>query len=116
MMEPYWSATNVHPKCSSRRAALENILDALKEKPKKLPEQKECIRAVIAPTYGQHSLLEIDNGELCCNILDILANANIEVTLRPHWMTINNNPTLISKIAERQKGYKTFSLIDFPGH
>ena len=89
---------------------LENILDALKEKPKKLPEQKECIRAVIAPTYGQHSLLEIDNGELCCNILDILANANIEVTLRPHWMTINNNPTLISKIAERQKGYKTFKI------
>ncbi len=89
---------------------LENILDALKQKPKTLPAQKEHMRVVVAPTYGQHSLLEIDNGELCCNLLDILAKANIAVTLRPHWMTVNNNPSLISKITERQKKYKTFNI------
>jgi phosphonate transport system ATP-binding protein len=54
--------------------------------------------------------LEIDNGEFCCNLLNILAEANIAVTLRPHWMTINNNPSLISKITERQKTYKTFKI------
>ena len=89
---------------------LENILDTLKQEPKTLPAQKERMRVVIAPTYGQHSLLEIDNGELCCNLLDILAKVNIAVTLRPHWMTINNNPSLISKITERQKRYKTFNI------
>ena len=89
---------------------LENILDTLKQEPKTLPAQKERMRVVIAPTYGQHSLLEIDNGELCCNLLDILAKANIAVTLRPHWMTVNNNPSLISKITERQKRYKTFNI------
>ena len=89
---------------------LENILDTLKQEPKTLPAQKERIHIVIAPTYGQHSLLEIDNGELCCNLLDILAKANIAVTLRPHWMTVNNNPSLISKITERQKRYKTFNI------
>ena len=38
------------------------------------------------------------------------AKANIAVTLRPHWMTVNNNPSLISKITERQKKYKTFNI------
>jgi phosphonate transport system ATP-binding protein len=89
---------------------LDNILDTLKQEPKTLQAQKEDISVVIAPTYGQHSLLEIDNGELCCNLLDILAKANIAVTLRPHWMSINNNPSLISKITERQKKYKAFNI------
>ena len=89
---------------------LENILDAFEQEPKNLKTKKRDMHVVIAPTYGQHSLLEIDNGEFCCNLLNILAEANIAVTLRPHWMTINNNPSLISKITERQKRYKTFNI------
>jgi phosphonate transport system ATP-binding protein len=89
---------------------LENILDAFEQEPKNLKTKKGDMHVVIAPTYGQHSLLEIDNGEFCCNLLNILAEANIEVTLRPHWMTIINNPSLISKITERQKTYKTFKI------
>ena len=89
---------------------LENILDAFEQEPKNLKTKKRDMHVVIAPTYGQHSLLEIDNGEFCCNLLNILAKANIAVTLRPHWMTINNNPSLISKITERQKRYKTFNI------
>ena len=89
---------------------LENILDAFEQEPKNLKTKKRDMHVVIAPTYGQHSLLEIDNGEFCCNLLNILAEANIAVTLRPHWMTINNNPSLISKITERQKTYKTFKI------
>ena len=89
---------------------LENILDAFEQEPKNLKTRKRDMHVVIAPTYGQHSLLEIDNGEFCCNLLNILAEANIAVTLRPHWMTINNNPSLISKITERQKTYKTFKI------
>lgn len=89
---------------------LENILDAFEQESKNLKIKKEGIHVVIAPTYGQNSLLEIENGELCLDLLDILAKANIEVSLRPHWMTINNNPSLISKIIERQKNCRTFKI------
>ncbi len=89
---------------------LENIINAFDKEPKNLKTNKQNIHVVIAPTYGQNSLLEVDDGELCFNLFDILANANIEVTLRPHWMTINNNPSLISKIIERQKSCKTFKI------
>ena len=89
---------------------LENILDAFEQESKNLKIKKEGIHVVIAPTYGQSSLLEIDNGELCLDLFDILAKANIEVTLRPHWMTINNNPLLISKIIESQKNCRTFKI------
>ena len=89
---------------------LENILDTFEQESKNLKIKKEGMHIVIAPTYGQNSLLEIENGELCLDLLDILAKANIEVTLRPHWMTINNNFSLISKIIENQKNCKTFKI------
>jgi len=89
---------------------LENILDAFEKESKNLKIKKEEMHVVIAPTYGQNSLLEIENGELCLDLFDILAKANIEVTLRPHWMTINNNPSLVSKITERQKNCRTFKI------
>jgi len=89
---------------------LESMLDVFEKKSKKLKTKKEGMRVVVAPTYGQQSLLEIDNGEFCLHLFDILSKANIEVTLRPHWMTINNNPSLISKIIERQKSCKTFKI------
>ena len=89
---------------------LENILDVVEKIPKNLKSRKKNMHVVVAPTYGQHSLIEIDNGELCLNLFDILAKAKIEVTLRPHWMTINNNPSLISKIIENQKNCKTFKI------
>ena len=89
---------------------LENILEAFKKVPVNLKTKKINLHVVIAPTYGQHSLLEIDNGEFCCNLIDILTEANIKVTLRPHWMTVNNNPSLISKITERQKKIDNFLI------
>jgi phosphonate transport system ATP-binding protein len=89
---------------------LENILNAFEQESNNLKIKKEGMHVVIAPTYGQNSLLEIENGEFCLTLFDILAKANIEVTLRPHWMTINNNPSLVSKIIERQKNCRTFKI------
>jgi phosphonate transport system ATP-binding protein len=89
---------------------LENILDTFEKVSKNLKTKKKEMHVLIAPTYGQHSLLEIDNGELCINLFDILDKANIQVTLRPHWMTVNNHPSLISKIIESQKSVKTFKI------
>jgi len=89
---------------------LENIIDTFDKESKNVKKNQQDLQVVIAPTYGQNSLLEIDNGELCFSLFDILSKANIEVTLRPHWMTINNNPSLISKIIERQKSCKTFKI------
>jgi phosphonate transport system ATP-binding protein len=89
---------------------LENIINASDKESKNIKKNQQDLHVVIAPTYGQNSLLEIDNGELCFSLFDILSKANIEVTLRPHWMTINNNPLLISKITERQKSCKTFKI------
>ena len=89
---------------------LENIINAFDKESKNIKKNQQDLQVVIAPTYGQNSLLEIDNGELCFSLFDILSKANIEVILRPHWMTINNNPSLISKITERQKSCKTFKM------
>ncbi|MDC1366200.1 ATP-binding cassette domain-containing protein [Pelagibacterales bacterium] len=89
---------------------LENIINSFKKETKNIKKNQQDLQVVIAPTYGQNSLLEIDNGELCFSLFDILSKANIEVTLRPHWMTINNNPSLISLITERQKNCKTFKI------
>ena len=89
---------------------LENIINASNKDSKNIKKNQQGLNVVIAPTYGQNSLLEIDNGELCFSLFDILSKANIEVILRPHWMTTNNNPLLISKITERQKSCKTFKI------
>ena len=89
---------------------LENIINSFNKQTKNIKKNQRDLQVVIAPTYGQNSLLEIDNGELCFSLLDILSKADIEVTLRPHWMTINNNPSLISSITERQKNCKTFKI------
>jgi phosphonate transport system ATP-binding protein len=89
---------------------LENIINAFDKESKNIKKNQQDLQVIIAPTYGQNSLLEIDNGELGFSLFDILSKANIEVTLRPHWMTINNNPSLISKITERQKSCKTFKI------
>lgn len=89
---------------------LENIIDNFKSEIHKLTLKENQAHVVIAPTYGQNSLLEIDNGELCCNLIAILAEAKIAVTLRPHWMTVNNNPNLIAKIIKRHKKFSNFNL------
>ena len=51
---------------------LENILDAFEQESKNLKIKKEGMHVVIAPTYGQNSLLEIENGEFCLDLFDIL--------------------------------------------
>jgi phosphonate transport system ATP-binding protein len=89
---------------------LENIIDSIKKDSKDLKLNKEITSVVIAPTYGQDGLLEINNGELICSLIDILIEANINVKLRPHWMSLNNNPLLISKIIDRQKNCNNFKI------
>jgi phosphonate transport system ATP-binding protein len=89
---------------------LENIIDSIKKESNNLKSSKGTTSVVIAPTYGQDGLFEIDNGELICNLFDILTEADIKVTFRPHWMSVNNNPLLFSKIIDRQKNCNNFKI------
>jgi phosphonate transport system ATP-binding protein len=89
---------------------LENIIEIYNEESKNKKTKQDHLTAIIAPTYGQDGLLEINEGELICRLFDILTEANIKVIFRPHWMSVNNNPLLISKIIKRQTDCEYFKI------
>ncbi|MEC7927336.1 MAG: CDP-glycerol glycerophosphotransferase family protein, partial [Candidatus Neomarinimicrobiota bacterium] len=80
---------------------LDNIIQNYSGETNKEHNEKESLRVVIAPTYGPQSLSEIFNSELCVELIEILLDAGLHVTMRPHWMTSHTNPEAISVLKSR---------------
>jgi len=66
-----------------------------------LPEAgQRSKRVLVAPSWGEHGLLETKGTEL----IEILLGAGYLVTVRPHYMTIRNHPKLLSEL---RKGFSS---------
>ena len=68
------------------------------------------IRVIVAPTYGPQSLIEIDDGQFCADLIDVLISAGMQVTLRPHWLTTQNNPSTLVNIGERHADNQALTI------
>ena len=61
-------------------------------------------------SYLPQSLSEIFNSELCVELIEILLEAGLHVTMRPHWMTSHTNPEAISVLKSRFSGNMKFVM------
>jgi len=73
-------------------------------------EKVEQTRIVIAPTYGPENLIEVQDGQICKDLIEILLADGIDVVLRPHWMTVFTKPDLISSFAEWFESSANFTI------
>jgi len=63
-------------------------------------------RILIAPSFGEHSILEA----MGCELIDLLLRANYHVTARPHPVTQRHHPQSIQKIRDAFKEHPQFVL------
>lgn len=68
------------------------------------------LSVVIAPTYGPKSLVEVEDGRVCRELIETLLAGGIEVSLRPHWMTTFTKPELISSFSSQFEESASFSI------
>lgn len=54
-------------------------------------------RILVAPSWGQDSLIEICGA----NLVEILLQAGFQVSVRPHPMTTRHNPKLLTELTDR---------------
>lgn len=64
-------------------------------------------RVLVAPTWGEHSLLNVC-GE---TLLEVLLEAGLEVTLRPHYQTRRLHPDLVNRLLECFSGHERFHFV-----
>jgi len=89
---------------------LDNIIRNWSEKKWSNGAQERPVSVVVAPTYGPQSLIELDNGKLCIDLIDTLLDAGMKVTLRLHWMTWRTNYKVIATILEHFSYNPAFTL------
>lgn len=70
------------------------------------PQSKGQKRVLVAPSWGDHALIETQGAEL----VDILLAAGFQVTLRPHGMTIRNRSKLLAELQRRFESNPNFQL------
>ena len=68
-------------------------------------EKKNQINFLIAPTWGENSI--IDNGKVI-KVMDHIKSLGHNMILRPHPITIRNSNDAVSKIIYRYKDYSNF--------
>lgn len=54
-------------------------------------------RVLVAPSWGENALIETRGNEL----VSVLLEAGHQVTVRPHYMTIQNHPDLLKELGKR---------------
>lgn len=69
-------------------------------------QEKEHLKILIAPTWGENNILNHCINELLVNLL----NEEYEIYLRPHPMTLRNDYHQIKKIKQSFLRYKNFYL------
>ena len=63
-------------------------------------------RVLIAPSWGEHGLIET----LGAKLVEVLLQAGHQVTVRPHSMTIRRYPKQLKELGERFSGNASFNL------
>ena len=63
-------------------------------------------RVLIAPSWGENAVLEYCGSDL----VEVLLGAGHQVTVRPHIMTIRNNPKLLAELGNRFSSRPGFTL------
>ena len=72
--------------------------------------QSDPITVIVAPTWGEHGLLEAHASKL----VNILLNAGIRVIVRPHPRTIERKPHLIRDLLDIFGSQELFAFDDQP--
>ena len=66
---------------------------------------------LIAPTWGEHSIINFCGKEL----ISVLLRANFKVILRPHYHTLKLTPKLVDELVEQFKQQSGFKLVAHMG-
>jgi hypothetical protein len=88
---------------------LEQLMSERRDPP--LWQKTEDIHVLLAPSWGEETILNICGPEL----VDVLLAAGFKVTLRPHYQTRWITPELIDRIADKHRDNPQFSLIEQMG-
>jgi len=83
-----------------------NRLDSLMEKATQ-PIQKEETHVLLAPTWGDQSILNTIGSKLCKTILD----QGHKLTVRPHYETGKRNPDVLQELQVNYGDHPKFNLI-----
>jgi len=86
-------------------ARLDSILKEFKTRPKFTPSKERGKKILMAPSWGECSLIENDFG---IELIEELLSAGHDLTLRLHPMTVRHHPALVSELQQRFKKYKSF--------
>ena len=73
-----------------------------------LPHDAQRPTVLIAPTWGEHALLEVC-GEL---LIDLLIAADVRVILRPHYETVRRSPRLVQRLVSCFSTHPRFEYVD----
>lgn len=71
-------------------------------------EPSGTVTALLAPTWGEHSILHVCGEPLIAALLD----AGIRVILRPHYQTARLAPRLVEGLVKRFASHPRFSHVD----
>lgn len=74
-------------------------------------QQTEDIHVLLAPSWGEETILNICGLEL----VDVLIDAGFRVTLRPHYQTRWMTPEMIDRIADKYADHERFALMEQMG-
>lgn len=85
-------------------------LDALIEEARRRPLRPPADHpvALLAPTWGEHSILEVCGESLIASLL----GAGVNVVLRPHYQTVRLNPRLVQGLRDRFGADAGFRYVD----
>jgi CDP-glycerol glycerophosphotransferase (TagB/SpsB family) len=73
-------------------------------------DQEGQVTVLVAPTWGENSILPICGEEL----IDILLESGCRVVLRPHPETTRKLPQLVNHISDRFESHPSFEIDDDP--
>jgi YidC/Oxa1 family membrane protein insertase len=83
---------------------LDKLLEEKKQRP--LPLKDEAVHVLIAPSWGPNGLLETRGEET----IEVLLDAGLQVTVRPHQMTSKRSPNLKKKLIIRFGNHPSFNF------
>ncbi len=84
---------------------LDTVMEELRAPVQNAPAA--AARVLVAPTWGESSMLEKDVGRRC---LDALLSAGLHVILRPHPMTSRRMPSLLDDLRRTHAGNQNFRI------
>ena len=85
---------------------LEQLIDERREPPEIRAQQ--AIHVLLAPSWGDQTILNVCGEEL----IGILLDAGLRLTLRPHFQTRWNTPEVMEAIVARYGGHPAFTLVE----